>query len=396
MRQSDKLQKYEKDLSDARNSHTQEQEQLQLSLDAAQLNSQEQSQALADAQNHAESVGSELLQLRSKLQFLESLQEQLGQAQEAAAAAEGLRIRAEDAEMQLSRLEQKKGRDLEALRTQNARISSLQQEVLEARELQNEAEGALSIAHSRLEGSISPAILEEVQQRLETERADAKRLLERYEDLQVQVSRSAAANGGQANGDEVAAAQTRVELSQARDQLSALLEQARIAAIKEVESEKTLNALRNEIMSERVEHEASAVSARAHIQKLDAERDRLVSELSENVGTKATGSGNLHGSGSRQRGSIGAAGTLSPSNVGHVDLESGGGANLFANEDDDDRQRKSGDPIPAVINTIWRVAARYPIVLQYIGESPPRLGALGRWLAVYLIILHLLLLLGIV
>jgi hypothetical protein len=396
--QSEQLQAHEKALASARDELMQEQEKMNAALIEAQHFAKQLSQDLADSHSRADAASKEVSQLRVKVQALDSVRAQLEQAQQAVAATEILRSRADEAEAQLSRLEQKKGRDLEALRAQNTRISSLQQELALAREQQTEAEDSLRIARAQVESCIAPETLANVQQQLQAERVEAKRLLERYEDLKVQVSRSAAANGGQANPDDVVAAQCKAELFQAREQLSALLEQARIAACKEVESEKVLNALRSELSNERLASEAAAAHAKVQIAKLDGERSRLVAELSESMNTGVAGTGGLHGSGSRQRGSLGALGSgpgaASPLPSGPLDLEAGGGA-LFSLEDDDG-QRKNHDPIPAVVNMIWRAAARYPVVLQYIGETPPRLGPLGRWLVGYIVVLHVFLLLGLV
>ena len=374
-----------------------------------QVHSQEEhSVALARAQDEIRLLKEQLLESHRRIEAAAALQLklqeqsgvlaeteiQLQKALTAASVATELRIRAEDAEEQLARLQQKKGKDLDALKAQNALVAALKTQLAEAQEARTEAEENLNAAQQQLAAAISPAVVIEMEKRLQEEQENCRKIKLMHEALQSQVEHSAATHGGYAQGNEIAIAQARSELAQAKEQLTSLLDQSVHSANREIEAERTIASLRAELVSERQGAEAAATQNRQYLQRLEAERARLENELHDfNTGPARTP---LHVSGSRQRvaGSAGsaAAGNASPYSGGASDVEAG----LLGNPDDIDEHRKQGDPIPAVINTLWRTAAKYPVLLHYIGETPPRLGPLGRFLAGYIVVIHLLLLLGII
>jgi len=367
----------------------------QSALQEVQAQLKLQSEAAADAQVRAETAIASKNSLTTKLASLEKeltqTQTAAAQAQAATAQANEYIFRCEAAETQLAKLEAKKGRDLEALKAQNGMMAALKSELAEAREAQADAEDALVVAQKELAGAISPAVITDLQRALREEQENSRRTRELHDALQRQVAQSAAAHGGQANSNEVAEAHLRAELIQAREQLAGLLAQSLVAANKETETERVLASLRAELAAEQGASESTAAQNRQYIQKLEAERTRLENELHESSTGVGSVGASLHVPGSRQRPNTSSSPFHGSS---AADLEAG--AALLAENDDDDGHRKQGDPIPAVINTIWRAAAKYPALLSYIGETPPRLGPLGRGLAGYIIVLHILLLLGVV
>jgi len=363
----------------------------QAALQQLEAQLQQQSEATAEAQGRAQAAAASQNNLTSKLGNVEA---QLAQAQAAAAQASEYLTRCEAAESELSKLEAKKGRDLESLKAQNSMVASLKAELEEAREARVDAEDALAAAQQELSSAISPDAITQLQHALQQEQESTRKIRGLYEALQAQVAQSAAAHGGQMKSDEVAEAHLRMELVQAREQLAGLLAQTLVTASKETETEKIITMLRAELAAEHASSESTAAQNRQYIQKLEGERARLENELHESSAGVARAS--LHVPGSRQRGSNNAASSASNSPFHHSsapDLEAG--VALLA-DDDDDGSRKQGDPIPAVINTVWRQAAKYPALLQYIGETPPRLGPLGRGLFGYIVVLHLLLVFGVV
>ena len=367
----------------------------QSALQEVQAQLKLQSEAAADAQVRAETAIASKNSLTTKLASLEKeltqTQTAAAQAQAATAQANEYILRCEAAETQLAKLEAKKGRDLEALKAQNGMMAALKSELAEAREAQGDAEDALVVAQKELAGAISPAVITDLQRALREEQENSRRTRELHDALQRQVAQSAAAHGGQANSNEVAEAHLRAELTQAREQLAGLLAQSLVAANKETETERVLASLRAELAAEQGASESTAAQNRQYIQKLEAERTRLENELHESSTGVGSVGASLHVPGSRQRPNTSSSPFHGSS---AADLEAG--VALLAENDDDDGHRKQGDPIPAVINTIWRAAAKYPALLSYIGETPPRLGPLGRGLAGYIIVLHILLLLGVV
>ena len=325
-------------------------------------------------------------------------------------AGEEATRRAQEAEDALSKVEDKKRRDLENLKKQNERISLIQKAAAEADRLAQEQIGdlraSLDVAAAKtdqLERALAErergeeeaqGMIRDLQGLLAAARQEQEKQSETLPSPAAAAEAAAAATPARAPapaqslpGDLARIDELQSTVSSLHQQI-AVLDQA--AALAKLAVATTHKAPGGDPATAAVQEELHRVAGLYHqatqrVAALEEERGRLEREAKEMSRSLAASISSPHSS-STQRQRTGG------------DVESGGKeSTVDADQDDVDKKGEAG--INPVVNA-WLVQAwtsiRFacPAALPYIGDRPPRLGLISQGIMLYVLLLHLFLFLS--